>query len=483
MAKSKPAQTSITRTIPIEALRTVPNNSAFKSDNMVVLPEEYRKELIKDFKRTEPKPVEKKQEVVKEVILDPNRERNVGIVLQFLRLPIQTVEASVRMFDELTLGEEHVSGLAKIIPNAEDIQAINAWMKRNPKATTARLHQLSIPVRFFMMVTKIEFYAERLQCWNLKNEFKGRIDDLEVKIRRAMEGVSAAMDSPHLPRMLQFVLAVSNVLNTGSRFQGAKGFRITQLPQIIDFPTTNSKGVLLDHLIEIIDQQDPAVHRCTEELLPAVEHASNFDVPGVAGELKSLRARLQKCASLVRAIPDDKPWTTKLGKFIYTAFPALERVEQLMGELTAKIELMPVYFCENPASFQMNDTLRCLANFAKKYNAKRAQLLERQELLSEPKAAAAGNPRAATHDHGSRAAAEESRKEHPAPRVHEANAETQKNGPPSPLAPHTPARSNERGPPRDARWGGRRAEGLGNASNGISGFGGGGPESRVVLSQ
>lgn len=32
-------------------------------------------------------------------VLDPGREHNVAIVLQFLRLPIQQIEASVRTFD------------------------------------------------------------------------------------------------------------------------------------------------------------------------------------------------------------------------------------------------------------------------------------------------------------------------------------------------------------------------------------------------
>ncbi|RNF04738.1 putative formin [Trypanosoma rangeli] len=183
----------------------------------------------------------KKAQWVIEVFLEPNCERNVGIILQFLRIPIHTDEASVRTFDELTLGEEDISGLAKIMSEVEDIRAINGWMKRNSKASTTRPPQMCVPVRFFMMGMKIRFYVECLQCWNLKNEFEGRIDDLKAKIHRTTE-------PPHLPCMLQFVLAISNVLNTGSQLQGAKGFRTTQLAQIIDFQTTNGRCVLLNHL-------------------------------------------------------------------------------------------------------------------------------------------------------------------------------------------------------------------------------------------
>ncbi|KAH9599292.1 Formin [Trypanosoma melophagium] len=383
-AKSGATQPGPTRNIPIEAIRNVAKNSAFEAYNAVVLPEKCRQELIVEFKRVEAKAVAaaapKKST---DVIMDSNRERNVGIVLQFLRLPIQTIEASVRTFDELTLGEEHISGLVKIIPTSEDLQLIERWMQRNPNVKTSQLHQLSLPARFFLMTMKVDHYADRLHCWNFMNEFRGRIEDLELKLERALEGVTAALESPHLPRMLQFVLALSNVLNTGSRFQEAKGFPISQLLHIIDFPTTNNKRVLLEILVEIIDQQDPSVHKCTEELLPAVEGACNFDVPGVAQEVKAFRARLQKCGSLVRAIPDENQWAVKLGRFIRNALPALERVEALMCELNAKVELMPEYFCEKPGSFSMNDTLRCLATFAKRYSAKRDlyEQVKREELM------------------------------------------------------------------------------------------------------
>ncbi|EKG00076.1 formin, putative [Trypanosoma cruzi] len=482
-AKSGAAQPGPTRSIPIDVVKNISKVSVFKAKESIVLPELYRKELANEFRRVEKKPMERETLVMKEVIIDPNRERNVGIVLQFLRLPIQTIEASVRTFDELTLGEEHISGLVKIIPHAEDLRPIEAWMRRNPKASVARLHQLSIPVRFFMMTMKIGHYAERLQCWNLKNEFKGRIDDLEVKICRTLEGVSAVMESTQLPRLLQVVLAVSNFLNTGSRFQEAKGFRVTQLPQIIEFPTTNNNRVLLDYLVEIIDQQDPALHNWTEELLSAAENASNFDVPGVAGELKSVRARLQKCASLVRAIPDDKPWTTKLGKFIYTAFPALDHVEQLMSELNAKIELMPAYFCENSSSFSMNDTMRCLANFAKKYNRKRDQLAAKQMRLSRLAAKDAENSENFTEDPNSRVNVNVSHKAQHSLQEPKIKVEKERSKPSSPAPYALMAKGDRKGTVGNGRGVGRRTESLNNVSCSNSSNGETFSEPRLLLFQ
>ncbi|EAN92551.1 putative formin [Trypanosoma cruzi] len=482
-AKSGPAQPGPTRSIPIDVVKNISKVSVFKAKESIVLPELYRRELANEFRRVEKKPMEREPLVMKEVIIDPNRERNVGIVLQFLRLPIQTIEARVRTFDELTLGEEHISGLVKIIPHAEDLRPIEAWMRRNPKASVARLHQLSIPVRFFMMTMKIGHYAERLQCWNLKNEFKGRIDDLEVKICRTLEGVSAVMESTQLPRLLQVVLAVSNFLNTGSRFQEAKGFRVTQLPQIIEFPTTNNNRVLLDYLVEIIDQQDPALHNWTEELLSAAENASNFDVPGVAGELKSVRARLQKCASLVRAIPDDKPWTTKLGKFIYTAFPALDHVEQLMSELNAKIELMPAYFCENSSSFSMNDTMRCLANFAKKYNRKRDQLAAKQMRLSRLAAKDAENSENVTEDPNSRVNVNESHKVQHSLQEPKIKVEKERSKPSSPAPYALMAKGDRKGTVGNGRGVGRRTESLNNGSCSNSSNGETFSEPRLLLFQ
>ncbi|KAG8345872.1 putative formin [Trypanosoma vivax] len=379
-----PRQNGPTRNIPIEAVSTVQACSAFGRGDAVVLPRAFLAELVEGFKRPERRTSDSKPSLVGSVsVLPQNREQNIAIILQFLRLPLQTIESSLREFDELTLCEEPISGLHKIVPTEEDRRLIKEWEKRDPTVTESKLQCLSLSTRFVMMTLRIEHYNERVECWNFKNEFNSIIEDAEQKLQRALRGVVAAMEAKCLPQLLQYIIAVGNFLNTGSRYEEIKAFPITQLLSVIEFPTTDGKRILLDHLVEIVAHCNPQLHKFTQELLPAVEYAAGFDLAGISNEVCALYKNLWKCSALARRIPDDKPWVLKLGKFTHTALRDLDRVERLLGEFNAKMGLLPDFFCEPTKNFSMNDTMRCLAVFARKYESRLTKLQEQKGALAK----------------------------------------------------------------------------------------------------
>ncbi|GET87654.1 formin, putative [Leishmania tarentolae] len=313
-------------------------------------------------------------------ILDLNRDRNVGIVLKFIRLPIQQIEASVRTFDTLTLGEERISGLLKIIPTSHDFEAIARAQKGHGGPwKRAEEQQLPQAVRFFLMTQRIEHYAERIHSWSLRYELHGRLEYLEQKLSKADKAIDAIFASPSLPDLLYFLLEVSNFLNAGSRFQGAKGFPITQLPQIMDFKTTDGKGTLLQYVAEMLDTVNPRLQAISSELMPAVDEGRDIDVASIEQELKKLRGRLQKCKLLIEQLKNDVRWTNVLGKFIYRSLPELERVEKLAESINGKAERLQDFLCEKKETFSLNEVLRVLSNFCKRYEQER----EKQRLRRE----------------------------------------------------------------------------------------------------
>lgn len=376
---------SITRNLPINGVTGDSDGIIFRSARHVGLPTGVQDQLRELFPKSAPKKVTEAEETANKVlqILDPNRERNVGIVLKFIRLPVQQIEASVRTFDTLTMGEEHIAGLLKVIPTPEDMEAIGRARKDHGGPWTKEEEQnLSPAVRFFLMTEHIDHYAERIHAWSLKFELQGRIDYLEEKLQKALDAEDAVFHSTHLPDMLYFLLEVSNFLNTGSRFQGAKGFPITQLPHIMDFKTTDGKSTLLQYVVETLDRVNPSLHEVTNELMPAVDQGKDIDVPSIHVELKKLRGRLQKCKQLIEHLSNDRRWTNVLGKFIYKSLPELERVEKILESVEAKTERLQEFLCEKKETFSLNEVLRILSNFCKRY----AQEREKQDLRRERQA-------------------------------------------------------------------------------------------------
>ncbi|CBZ25453.1 putative formin [Leishmania mexicana MHOM/GT/2001/U1103] len=373
---------STTRNVPINGAVGDSDDAIFKSARPIGLTAGARDKLLALFPKAAPKHVMEEDEATSRVqrILDVNRDRNVGIVLKFIRLPIQQIEASVRTFDTLTLGEERISGLLKIIPTLDDFEAIARAQKvHGGPWKRAEEQQLPQAVRFFLMTQRIDHYAERIHAWSLRYELHGRLEYLEQKLSKADKAIDATFASPSLPDLLYFLLEVSNFLNAGSRFQGAKGFPITQLPQIMDFKTTDGKGTLLQYVVEILDTVNPHLQAISSELMPAVDEGRDIDVASIEQELKKLRGRLQKCKHLIEQLKNDVRWTNVLGKFIYRSLPELERVEKLAESINGKAERLQEFLCEKRETFSLNEALRVLSNFCKRYEQEREKQRLRQE--------------------------------------------------------------------------------------------------------
>ncbi|KAG5481861.1 hypothetical protein LSCM4_06938 [Leishmania orientalis] len=374
---------STTRNVPINGAVGDSDDAIFKSARPIGLTAGARDKLLALFPKAAPKHAVEEEEVAAaraQRILPPNRDRNVGIVLKFIRLPIQQIEASVRTFDTLTLGEERISGLLKIIPTSEDFEAITrAQREHGAPWKRAEEQQLPPTVRFFLMTQHIDHYAERIHAWSLRYELHGRLEYLEQKLSKADRAIDAIFASPSLPDMLYFLLEVSNFLNAGSRFQGAKGFPITQLPQIMNFKTTDGKGTLLQYVAEILHTVHPHLQDISSELMPAVDEGRDIDVASIEQELKKLRGRLQKCKHLIEQLKNDVRWTNVLGKFIYRSLPELERVEKLAESINRKADRLQEFLCERKETFSLNEVLRVLSNFCKRYEQERDKQRLRQE--------------------------------------------------------------------------------------------------------
>ncbi|KPA76218.1 putative formin [Leptomonas pyrrhocoris] len=317
----------------------------------------------------------------------------VNVMLKIINLPIQQIEASIRTFDTLTLGEERVALLKENIPKAEEIEEINRARKAHGKPwSRTEQQELPMAVRFILMTQTIDHYAERIHAWSLKYKLHGDLEDLEQKLAKVNRAIDAIFDSRSLPDMLYFLLEVSNFLNKGSRFQDAKGFPITQLPQIMDFKTTDGKSTLLSYVAESLSSMEASnpsqagMLHISDELMPMVEAGREIDVPSIEQELKKLRGRLQKCKLLIRELKNDSRWTTVLGKFIIRALPELERVEKLAETIDGKMERLCTFLCEKKETFSLNEVLRTLTMFCKRFDQEQEKMQLRKGRLAREEA-------------------------------------------------------------------------------------------------
>ncbi|KAL7699136.1 Formin [Lotmaria passim] len=389
------------------------------------------------FKRADPKKEAEREKVKADVLvaLPWKTDTAINVMLRIINLPIQQIEASIRTFDRLTLGDERIALLQENIPKSEDIEAISRARKAHGKPwSRTEQQQLPMAVRFILMTQTIDHYAERIHAWSLKYKLRGDLEDLEQKLMKANRAIDAIFSSKSLPDMLYFLLEVSNFLNQGSRFQDAKGFPITQLPQIMDFKTTDGKSTLLSCVAESLSSTEsshPAsagMLHISDELLPMVEEGREIDVPSIEQELKKLRGRLQKCKLLIEQLKNDSRWTTVLNKFIIRSLPELERVEKLAETIDGNMERLCTFLCERRETFSLNEVLRTLTMFCKRFD----QEQEKMRLQREEAERAEADAQLAQEKNGAGATASSSPSPTPAPRQRRPSQQQQQQRSPEP---------------------------------------------------
>ena len=312
-------------------------------------------------------------------IIDGRRDRNVGIVLQFIRLPIDTIRRSVLTFDELTIDEEVLSGLLSVCPTPEDEKAVRPWASRSAQEQST----FSPTVRYFIMSLAIPNYQMRLACWQTKLQFRALATDLETRFTRLQSAGQCVTHSETFPIVLKYILAMGNLLNEGTSFRGAKAFRLTDLPKLSALKTADGSMTLFSYLVKVVHEKQPAVAAQFPSEFSPLHGIVAFDIPAMQNEVKELKSRLSVCSNLVRKSSSagggdangggmgglDAAVTTVIGRFVADADEQMERLQDLQRTSLAAVDAIVPYVGEDAKKLSAMEIIKILSQFAKDFDA------------------------------------------------------------------------------------------------------------------
>jgi len=348
--------------------------SLISQDDQKLLEEIFAKKAKKEEKEKE-KDKDGKEKAAVLQALDPGREKNIGIVLQFMRLPLETIKTCVMNMDSMTLQEDTISGLLTIAPTPEDTKAVAPFVNGGGLQPG---QVLSIPVKFVIMTMQVSRFSQRLSCWLTAIRFGNEIVDIETKFKKVINAAEAAMRSRLLAVMLQYVLGVGNVLNQGTNNRDARAFKISDLTKFCSLRTTDNKRTLLSVLVELVNERNPEGHKFSTEL-ESIHPALQVDVQQVQTELRDLRSKVQACAGLTTSLSTEQVVQQKLGPFVADAVPKIEQAEKLQVQCVDTMNRLAPWFLEDPKKFSFLELIKSLSCFCREYDAELQQHIERQK--------------------------------------------------------------------------------------------------------
>ena len=296
-------------------------------------------------------------------VLESAREQNVGIVLKFLKMPLdELMESLVAMVRtskypthppptlprphplqefEDDIDSDTLRSLATIAPTPEELKKVAALSDRDVADSAPA-------VQYFRRLVDFPRYDERLACWITKLEFADSLAELQRAFELIQEVASGVRANTGLAGVLQLILALGNYLNIGSAQAGAKGIRIADLEKLTVMKALDGTS-LLDWSVDFIRNRDENL--CFfPSTLPSIKAVLQIDFDALWREADEFQSRVAACerAAKKEKIAADDGLPAVLGKFVKKGVPKAAQAATGAEEAKETLRDLLKYYGEAP---------------------------------------------------------------------------------------------------------------------------------------
>lgn len=223
-----------------------------------------------------------------EALLEFKRANNVSIGLaQFRRFPNHVaVFSAVYRLDGEQLSAERLEQLLELMPTAPELRLVQGY-----KGDASRLGAAE---QWFRSVGSVQRLKAKVEAALFRARF-AEIDELvsgHIELLRA--GCEQVMSSERLASVLMSILAIGNIMNSGTDQGGAQGFRLDSLPRLAATKAVDRKTTLIDYLVTTLESKGGADLLKFPDDLPAVREARRMKVSDLCSEVTALRGGLTR---------------------------------------------------------------------------------------------------------------------------------------------------------------------------------------------
>ncbi|KAL5474684.1 hypothetical protein EMCRGX_G026667 [Ephydatia muelleri] len=291
-------------------------------------------------------------------LLDPKRSQAVAILLRSIHLRMEDICEAIVTLDSSVVDTESIRALRDNRGTKEELVLIEEHMKKSPDVP------LDKPERFLLELSLIAQFEERVHCFLFRSVFSEKLSLIEHRLAVVDRACQSLYQNPGVGAVLALILALGNVMNSGSKVRGcAAGFDIDLLSKVKDVKTTDNTKNLLHYLVEYyVGHADKFAGMSTEVCpLPDANNllaASHIQFDQVTTDLTQLEGDVKECSDKVQYVlvhsPVDclQPFKDKMDHFISTAQQNLQKADRDLKHCTMQFGRLVDYYCAKPPAGQ-----------------------------------------------------------------------------------------------------------------------------------
>ena len=287
-------------------------------------------EFCKIFAKAEAKPkappkkVEKK---TKTAFAEPDRQRNIDIVLNKIKIKPIDISDAILLYNEEVLTEDKCDLLIPIFPKDTEYDAVS-------KATESLENEEDFAEcdLFIVLIGCIACHQERLKAIRFKNTYSKKSVEILALIDYFFKGFDFIKNNKNFHKYLEIMLAHGNYMNGITAKGGAFGFQLTSLTKFYDMKSKDNKSTLLQYIVEFIMDE---VDKTTLNFMPFFELFDKMQITLIQESYNGLKDKFQSVEALKKMLDtkkDDMDEDDKTEEFLGGFYDHASKTIKFVGE-------------------------------------------------------------------------------------------------------------------------------------------------------
>ncbi|WAQ97742.1 INF2-like protein [Mya arenaria] len=278
-------------------------------------------------------------EAIEEVVLlDASTRLKINLFLSRLDCGAEDLVHTLDTGSPTQLTLPMVQYLHNILPQHEEIEMLRHYI--GPRL------ELGMAEQFILLLSDIPDYTILLDGHLMRAEFDVMTRKVKEELTTMIDMAKLVLGSKEMKQVLHYVLAVGNYLNYGKFHGDAAGYKLTTLSRLGEVRASSAGRTLLHHIIQVT----------VEENRNRLTFVKQGDISKLNGKLRYFMSHLSKASSKLQ---------DKFQAFIETVKGEFGCIRQLTTELHILTDQLANYFCEEEATFNMQETFQALLHFCK----------------------------------------------------------------------------------------------------------------------
>ncbi|XP_053692814.1 FH2 domain-containing protein 1 isoform X2 [Sabethes cyaneus] len=310
-------------------------------------------------------------------LLDGKRSLNVNIFLKQFRTSNEDIIQLIRNGEHEDIGAEKLRGLLKILPEVDELEMLKSFDGDNNRLGNAE--------KFLLQLIQVPNYKLRIESMLLKEEFKANLIYLEPNINAMLYAGEDLMNNKALQEVLYMVVVAGNFLNSGGYAGNAVGVKLSSLQKLTDI-RANKPGMNLIHFVALQAEKKNVALLEFPSQMSTLENATKTTVEQISNEINAIDSRIKKIKRQIELPKTEEDIKYQMGEFIIGAERDVVMLQRALKELEAMRIQLADFFCEDVATFKMEECFKIFHNFSDRFqhavkdNEKR-KLQEEQAIL------------------------------------------------------------------------------------------------------